>query len=127
MKTLTVCALAIGATLLILLIRQFRTEISLPISLCLTLCLLTVAYGLLRELLTWLSSLWSQEYRLYYETLLKATGISVVASLASEICKDAGEGSVAGAVELVAKCEILCLSLPILQELLTLALGPLSS
>lgn len=127
MNTLSVCALAIGATLLILLIRGFRAEISLPISLCLTLCLLTVAYGLLRSLLNWLTSLWSQEYLPYLETLLKSTGISVVASLASEICKDAGEGSVAGAVELVAKCEILCLSLPILQELLTLALSPLTS
>lgn len=123
MKILTVCALAIGATSLILIIKQFRSEISLPITLCLSVLLMSSAIGLLHGVFEWLDQLWEGEYLLYYKTMLKALGISLVASLAAGICRDAGETSVANAVEFIAKCEILCLALPILKDLMTVALS----
>ncbi len=123
MKLLTVCALTIGATALILIIKQFRTEISLPVTLCLSVLLMGSAMGLLHSLFKWLGELWEGPYLLYYKTMLKALGISLVASLASGICRDAGQTSVAGSVEFVAKCEILCLALPILQDLVRTALS----
>lgn len=123
MKLLTVCALAIGACALILIIKQFRGEISLPVTLCLSVLLMGSAMGLLHELFSWLEGLWEGKYMLYYKTMLKALGISLTASLASGICRDAGQTSVAGSVEFVAKCEILCLALPILQDLVKTALS----
>lgn len=123
MKFLTVCALAIGAVALILIIKQFRSEISLSITLCLSVLLMSSAMGLLHELFVWLEGLWNGEYLLYYKTMLKALGISLVGSLASGICRDAGQTSVAGSVEFVVKCEILCLALPILQDLVRTALS----
>ena len=55
------------------------------------------------------------------EVLLKALGISILAHLTANVCRDAGEGSIAYYVELGAKIEILILSLPLLSELLDLA------
>ena len=122
MKILAVCALAIGATSLILIVRQFRGEISLPITLCLSVLLMGSSIGLLHGLFEWLEQLWQGPYLHYYTTMLKALGISLVASLAAGICRDAGQTSVANAVEFIGKCEILCLALPILKDLTQTAL-----
>lgn len=48
----------------------------------------------------------------YYMQLLKMLGVAYVADFASSICKDAGQQSVAGMVELFAKISIVALSIP---------------
>ena len=48
----------------------------------------------------------------YYLQLLKMLGVAYVAEFASSICKDAGQQSVAGMVELFAKLSIVTLSIP---------------
>ena len=56
------------------------------------------------------------------EVLLKALGVSILAHVTATVCRDAGEGSMAYYVELGAKIEILILSLPLLGEMLSLAM-----
>ena len=48
----------------------------------------------------------------YYLQLLKMLGVAYVAEFASSICKDAGQQSIAGMVELFAKISIVTLSIP---------------
>lgn len=48
----------------------------------------------------------------YYLQLLKMLGVAYVAEFASSICKDAGQQSIAGLVELFAKISIVALSIP---------------
>ena len=48
----------------------------------------------------------------YYLQLLKMLGVAYVAEFASSICKDAGQQSIAGMVELFAKISIVALSIP---------------
>lgn len=48
----------------------------------------------------------------YYLQLLKMLGVAYVAEFASSICKDAGQQSVAGMVELFGKISIVVLSIP---------------
>lgn len=48
----------------------------------------------------------------YYMQLLKMLGIAYVAEFASSICKDAGQQSIAGMIELFAKISIVVLSIP---------------
>ena len=48
----------------------------------------------------------------YYMQLLKMLGVAYVAEFASSICRDAGQQSVAGMVELFAKISIVALSIP---------------
>ena len=55
------------------------------------------------------------------EVLLKALGVSLLAHFTANICRDAGEGSIAYYVELGAKIEILILSLPLFREIISLA------
>lgn len=53
----------------------------------------------------------------YLEILLKAVGITIIGQIAMNICKDAGENTLAYTVDLASKAAILILSLPILTKL----------
>ena len=48
----------------------------------------------------------------YYMQLLKMLGIAYVAEFASSICRDAGQQSIAGMIELFGKISIVALSIP---------------
>lgn len=48
----------------------------------------------------------------YYLQLLKMLGVAYAAEFASSICKDAGQQSIAGMIELFAKISIVVLSIP---------------
>lgn len=54
----------------------------------------------------------------YLTTILKIVGIAYIAEFGSQICKDAGEGSVAAKIEFAAKVLIMVLALPILVAIL---------
>ena len=56
-----------------------------------------------------------------YTALLKALGVGIVCQFTAQLCRDAGEETLASGVEFFGKVEIILLSLPLLQQLLALA------
>lgn len=54
----------------------------------------------------------------YINTVFKILGISYLASFCAEICRDAGESSIASKVEFAGKIFILVLAIPILMAVL---------
>jgi stage III sporulation protein AD len=54
----------------------------------------------------------------YLNTIFKILGIAYLASFCGEICRDAGEGSIASKVEFAGKILILVLAIPILMAVL---------
>lgn len=52
--------------------------------------------------------------------LLKCAGISVLSELAGLLCADAGEGAMAKALTLLSNAAMLWLSLPLIEQLLTI-------
>lgn len=59
---------------------------------------------------------------IYVETLLKSLGIAVITHICATVCRDTGEGGVAGYVELGGKIEIIILSLPLIREIVSSSL-----
>ncbi len=59
----------------------------------------------------------------YFTVAVKALGIALVCQLASEICRDCGETSVGGRIELAGKAGIIVISLPVLKNLVSFARG----
>ena len=55
--------------------------------------------------------------------LLKALGVSLITHICATVCRDSGEGSIAQYVELAGKIEIVLLSLPLIGEIIDIALG----
>lgn len=56
----------------------------------------------------------------YITILLKIVGIAYIAEFGAEVCKDAGESSVASKIELAGKVTIVVLAVPIISSLLDL-------
>lgn len=54
----------------------------------------------------------------YMVILLKMVGITYIAEFASNLCKDAGYGSISNQIEMVGKLTILSMSMPIITALL---------
>ena len=52
--------------------------------------------------------------------LLKAVGICIVSELASRVCSDAGNGSLAKMMQMLASSTILYLSIPVFQAFVTM-------
>ena len=69
-----------------------------------------------------LSGVLGTDNEIYVETLLKALGIAVITHVCATVCRDSGEGSVAGYVELGGKIEIIILSLPLMREVIASSL-----
>ena len=56
----------------------------------------------------------------YLKVMMKVIGIAYLAQFASDLCRDAGEGAVAGKVELAGRMLILALCIPVLAAILEL-------
>ncbi|PKM85963.1 MAG: stage III sporulation protein AD [Firmicutes bacterium HGW-Firmicutes-12] len=54
----------------------------------------------------------------YLTTILKIIGIAYIAEFGSQICKDAGEGSIATKIEFAAKVLVMVLAMPIIVAIL---------
>lgn len=115
------CGLVMAVLLFLLLIRRFSPELAPPLSLCLTVLLTLSALTALIPLLSYLRELELGKFDDYLPYLLKSMGISLISSTAADLCRDCGESSVASKLEMLGKCEIVVLSLPLIRELLTLA------
>lgn len=54
----------------------------------------------------------------YLETILKIIGVAYIAEFASQITKDAGQGTLASKIELAGKIIILAMAIPILTVMI---------
>ena len=57
----------------------------------------------------------------YFTLMLKALAVSMCCKMSADICRDCGESTLASRVELAGKAGIVIISLPVVQQLLTLA------
>ncbi|MBQ4065957.1 MAG: stage III sporulation AC/AD family protein [Clostridia bacterium] len=56
----------------------------------------------------------------YGALMLKSLGIGITVKVTGDVCRDLGEESLAGSLEIVGKLEILLLCFPLMKELLAL-------
>lgn len=54
----------------------------------------------------------------YASVMLKSLGVAILSRICSDICRDCGEGSLAGGVELAGKAVILLLCIPLIGEII---------
>lgn len=102
------------------LLKNGRSEFALLLSFAGCLLIFTFGVGKLKLILNGISRMKSYlpQDTGYMAVLLKIIGITYVAELASDLCKDAGYAAVGAQVELVGKLSILAVSMPVLLTLL---------
>ena len=114
--------IGIAAAVLALSIKGNRPEIALMISIVAGILLLALSLNRIVDLIEFINKV-SLEYNInfkYIAIALKIVGVACVCDIGVQICKDAGENSVAAKVELGGKLIVLLLSLPVITELLSL-------
>lgn len=109
----------IGAALS-LVIRNLRPELSMMIpvviSFTVIFCVLPYLTAIINEVRS-ISTGAGIEQR-YIDIVFKIIGVSYIASISAELCKDAGENAIASKIELGGKLIIVFMSLPIVNRLL---------
>ena len=117
---------AIIAVMLLIILRRESPDVALTVKMCVGVMLAVVCIASMTPLVEYVGEIaesFGADESLggAVEVLLKALGVSILANVTAGICRDAGEGSIAYYVELGAKIEILILSLPLLREIISLA------
>ena len=122
MSIFSICAFALGSVILIILLKQLKSEIALPLSVCITVALSLASLALIKPISDYINELArAEKYGEYVKVMMKSLGIALATSSSADICRDCGEGAVAAKVELVGKCAIMLVALPLIKSLLTLA------
>lgn len=115
-------ALAMTVLVILLVIRQWKSEILPLVRMAITLTFALLMLAMITPLITYLRRfLDSSALSTYAEPVLKSLGIAILTQCCADICKDCGEGGIANGIELIGKIEILVLSLPLIDDILELA------
>lgn len=119
MNMLTLGAAGIAAVLLAVWMKGVKAEYGIFVVIAAQLFFLFYGTGRLGEILDTVRQL--EQYikirPVYLITLLKMTGITYSAEVASGICKDAGYASLGKQIEIFGKLTILAVSMPVLLAL----------
>ena len=122
MDIVQVIGIGLVTAVLSLLIKQHRPElaIALPMLGAVVIFLLLAPY--LRAALTMFEDIAAQVgiENQYLKMVIKIIGVAYICQFSAELCKDAGEGSMASKIEFAGKIMILTLSMPIIYRLLGL-------
>jgi len=119
-RFLSSIALTVVFVTLLIMIRAIKSELAIPLSETMSVMLTGISLAICNPIIDFLNNLVEPSSKNYITLLLKSVGISLVVSTASDICRDCGENAIAAKVELLGKCEILLLSLPLLKEITAL-------
>lgn len=113
MGACAVCVAALGAV-----VKRSSREHALLMAAVAVVLLLLAALEEVRPLFRQLETLAAAFPGECFPAMLKAAGITIAGQLAAQLCRDAGEGALAWAVELGAKAAILAAAFPLLLQLL---------
>lgn len=125
MDVLKFAVLGVAAAILALVVKNQRPELALVLSLAAGGLLVLLSLGQLQTIMGFVGEI-SRKYGIredYIGIAVKVTGIAVLADLAVQLCKDAGESAIASKVELGGKAVMVVMALPVIESLLSLVAG----
>lgn len=119
-----VLAFAVVVVVLVVTVRRERPEMAVLISIIAGVVILIKVLSPLGEAVGALTDLAvkAQVERYYLDTVLRIVGIAYLAEFGAQVCRDAGEGSLAGKVELAGKVLIVVLAVPVIGAVVQVVL-----
>lgn len=124
MEIFQIVAIGIVSSILALTLKKYSPQISILISITAGVIIFMMAIPQLKIVLDMFHSI-SQNVdinKIYISIVLKIIAIAYIAEFGVQICKDAGENSIASKIEFVGKVLIMVVSAPILVALMELVL-----
>ena len=123
-EVIKIVGIGLVALILIIVIKQYRPEFAIYISIIAGIIILFFAMDNLTNIINLLKEICNQSgvNNKYLGILFKMTGIAFLAEFAISICKDAGESALANKVEIGSKAIVISMSIPIIHNLLEIIL-----
>jgi stage III sporulation protein AD len=120
MEIIQIVGLGFVVTLLILIIRSQRPEIAVQLSLTLATIIFLLVLTKINVVLSLFRDLAEKASvsQMYLNTILKIIGIAYITEFGAQVCRDAGEGAVAGKIEFAGKVLVLVMAIPIIALVL---------
>jgi len=120
MEMIQIIGLGFVVTLLILIIKQQRPEIAVQLSLALATIIFLIVLGKINVVLNLFRDMAAKANisAMYLNTILKIIGIAYVTEFGAQVCRDAGEGAVAGKIEFAGKVLVMVMAIPIIALVL---------
>ncbi|SDD36215.1 stage III sporulation protein AD [Sporomusa acidovorans] len=120
MEIIQIIGLGFVVTLLILIIKQQRPELAIQLGLTLSAIIFLMVLSKLDVVLDLFRDLAEKANisQMYLNTILKIIGIAYVTEFGAQVCRDAGEGAVAGKIEFAGKILVMVLAIPIIALVL---------
>ena len=122
MDILKIVGIALIGVICVSMVRSYNKEFSVYVILATVIILFLIILEKLTAVFTFLESIYSQiTYgKTFFPIIIKVLAVAYLADFTAQVCKDAGEGAIAGKVELAGKVLIFYLSMPILLAILEL-------
>lgn len=119
-----IIGIGLTALILIIIIKQYRPEFAIYISLLAGAIILYISMDKIALVINLLKQICNKSgvNTNFLSILIKMTGIAFLAEFAISICKDAGENAIANKVEIGSKAIIISMSVPIIYNLLEVIL-----
>ena len=127
MEIIKIVGIAIIALIIIILLKQYRPEFAVYISLLTGVLILTLVIDKLEGIIALIQSIVNKTEinTSFIILLIKITGIAFLSEFAVSICKDSGEVAIANKIEIGTKIIIISMSIPIISSLLEIILSVL--
>lgn len=124
MEIIQIVGLGVVSTIMILLIKTKRPDMAINLAVITGVIIFFMVVLKLQNVFSIIEKYIEKSNinMFYFGILLKIIGISYIAEFGSEICRDAGAGSIASKIELSGKIIIITLSIPIITSLLEMIL-----
>lgn len=124
MEVIKIIGIALVALIIIILLKQYRPEFAIYISLLTGVLILLLVMDKLTGIVNLLQSLATKASinSTFLTLLIKITGIAFLSEFAVSICKDSGEAAIASKIEIGTKIIIISMSIPIISSLLEIIL-----
>lgn len=117
--SMRICASALLAVFCFAAVKRVNPNFDMPMRLVATVVFLGMTVTVASPVFSYISEMIAKtELEEWRGVLFGAVGIALLTHVTAELCRECGEGSIGGYVELVGKLEILILCLPLVQELL---------
>ncbi len=121
-ESIKLCAIGIAFAIICVLIKQYRTEFLVPTRLAAIILIAGMIIILVAPVLEFLKNLMEQALHYdYLEIIVKSLAIAYITHISSELCRDCGENGIATGIETVGKIEIIILSLPLINKMISMS------
>jgi stage III sporulation protein AD len=123
-EVIKIVGIGLIAMILIVIIKQYRPEFAIYISLIAGILILYLALDKITNVISLLKDISEKSgvNNSFLKILIKMTGIAFLSEFAISICKDSGEAAIASKIEIGTKAIIISMSIPIIYNLLEVIL-----